>query len=498
MPFSFSHPTPTHLRLPSLFRASVLLIGLLSTPLVHADLLPDLSLRASGNNPTQGPNLGGIVTWQTSPYKNAGAIADFIPNYGYDSELLYLDAARVGLQFKAAGPEIFNTQSAQRFQLFLAHQFEGSPLVGATPPVLASLSPRHSGTDAGAAWLLSGPQDQTTLALQARHDVSQTSYGSTIQLSLQHNSPVGPAVLTPELALSWRSASLNRYYYGISAQEATTALPAYNPGAGLNVSLGLRAQTWLSEHWQVMGGVAATAFSSGLADSPIVQKHGVASLYLGLDYEFEPVGASQHHALTNDNAWFSVLKPDSLKVLTGASTANGCSLVGIVSMQCLNLDHKTFTSMVGFQWGQRLIKDWNNWPVDLFADLGLDLHLEHGQQPDAAQIEVLVKIFYHHFPWDRYVHTRLGLGIGPSDASRPLFAESSANHPGAPRSHLMNYMEPTVDFSLGDILGVDDWRKTYVGFGVSHRSGIFSSSRLLGNVNGGSNFVVVYLERVLN
>ena len=341
-----------------------MLIGLLSTSLVHADLLPDLSLRASGNNPTQGPNLGGIVTWQTSPYKNAGAIADFIPNYGYDSELLYLDAARVGLQFKAAGPEIFNTQSAQRFQLFLAHQFEGSPLVGATPPVLASLSPRHSGTDAGAAWLLSGPQDQTTLALQARHDVSQTSYGSTVQLSLQHNSPVGPAVLTPELALSWRSASLNRYYYGISAQEATTALPAYNPGAGLNVSL--------------------------------------------------------------------------------------------------------------------------------------DLHLEHGQQPDAAQIEVLVKIFYHHFPWDRYVHTRLGLGIGPSDASRPLFAESSANHPGAPRSHLMNYMEPTVDFSLGDILGVDDWRKTYVGFGVSHRSGIFSSSRLLGNVNGGSNFVVVYLERVLN
>ena len=62
----------------------------------------------------------------------------------------------------------------------------------------------------------------------------------------------------------------------------------------------------------------------------------------------------------------------------------------------------------------------------------------------------------------------------------------------------MNYMEPTVDFSLGDLLGVDDWRKTYVGFGVSHRSGIFSSSRLLGNVNGGSNFVVVYLERVLN
>jgi hypothetical protein len=37
-------------------------------------------------------------------------------------------------------------------------------------------------------------------------------------------------------------------------------------------------------------------------------------------------------------------------------------------------------------------------------------------------------------------------------------------------------------------------REAYVGVGVSHRSGIFGSSRLLGNVNGGSNYIYSYLE----
>jgi hypothetical protein len=37
-------------------------------------------------------------------------------------------------------------------------------------------------------------------------------------------------------------------------------------------------------------------------------------------------------------------------------------------------------------------------------------------------------------------------------------------------------------------------RETYFGFGVSHRSGIFGTSQLLGNVDGGSNFVYSYIE----
>ncbi len=39
--------------------------------------------------------------------------------------------------------------------------------------------------------------------------------------------------------------------------------------------------------------------------------------------------------------------------------------------------------------------------------------------------------------------------------------------------------------------------KKTVKTGVSHRSGIFGASRLLGNVNGGSNYIYTYVETAL-
>jgi outer membrane protein len=65
---------------------------------------------------------------------------------------------------------------------------------------------------------------------------------------------------------------------------------------------------------------------------------------------------------------------------------------------------------------------------------------------------------------------------------------------GRSSSRLLNYMDPSVDISLGDLIGVRSMSETYVGLGVSHRSGIFGNSRLFGNVNGGSNYIYSYVE----
>jgi outer membrane protein len=68
---------------------------------------------------------------------------------------------------------------------------------------------------------------------------------------------------------------------------------------------------------------------------------------------------------------------------------------------------------------------------------------------------------------------------------------------GRQTSRLLNYLDPSIDVSLGDLVGSRALKNTYLGFGVSHRSGIFGASRLLGNVNGGSNYIYTYLETVL-
>ncbi|MEX0638551.1 MAG: MipA/OmpV family protein, partial [Burkholderiales bacterium] len=59
---------------------------------------------------------------------------------------------------------------------------------------------------------------------------------------------------------------------------------------------------------------------------------------------------------------------------------------------------------------------------------------------------------------------------------------------------LIAYLDPSIDVSLGDLIGSRALKNAFVGLGVSHRSGIFGFSRLLGNVDGGSNYIYTYVE----
>jgi outer membrane protein len=91
--------------------------------------------------------------------------------------------------------------------------------------------------------------------------------------------------------------------------------------------------------------------------------------------------------------------------------------------------------------------------------------------------------------------TRLGLGLGLSYAGRASMLEQRDQaRNGRNTSRLLNYLDPTIDVSVGDLLGETKLKRTFVGLGVSHRSGIFGSSRMFGNVSGGSNYIYSYIE----
>jgi outer membrane protein len=93
------------------------------------------------------------------------------------------------------------------------------------------------------------------------------------------------------------------------------------------------------------------------------------------------------------------------------------------------------------------------------------------------------------------VRTRLGFGVGVSYAQQVPFVELRDQVArGRNSSRLLNYLDPSIDISLGDLIGIKPMRDTYVGLGVSHRSGIFGNARLFGNVNGGSNYIYSYIE----
>ena len=93
------------------------------------------------------------------------------------------------------------------------------------------------------------------------------------------------------------------------------------------------------------------------------------------------------------------------------------------------------------------------------------------------------------------MRTRIGFGVGLSYAqSIPYVEARDQAERGRPTSKLLNYLDPSIDVSVGDLVGIRSQRETYLGLGVSHRSGMFGSSQLLGNVDGGSNYIYSYLE----
>ena len=136
--------------------------------------------------------------------------------------------------------------------------------------------------------------------------------------------------------------------------------------------------------------------------------------------------------------------------------------------------------------------------MDIAGYAGLTSHNDRGLQANGLQLDLFMKAYYTGFPWSERVKTRLGMGVGVSLAQRAPYIEASSQAlEGKPVSRMLNYLDPTIDVSLGDLLGSRALKDTFIGFGVSHRSGIFGSSRLLGNVSGGSNYLYTYVESAL-
>ena len=419
--------------------------------------------------------LGASMQIESSPYKGAATRADLLPLYLYEGERAFLRSGRAGLKL-LDNPE-------HRLDFFVDKRLEGFQ-ANKIPASVAGMAMRSSSTDVGLAY--SYRQSWGTLQAEVLFDAANTTRGREARLGYSHEWRSGPWTLRPGVSLSMRDAKLNNYYYGVLPGEATVTRAAYAPGAGVNASAGLHGVYALTQHWQLLGGVSATVLSGGIRNSPIVQKRVLPTIYVGATYDF---GGPQKHQASEASS------PTWFKLIYGQATEDGCHLAKIITARCLSTASNNATSIAGLQVGKTLVQGLNGWPVDVVAYAGLLQHNDRGLQPNGAQLDVLVKAFYSGFPWRDRVKTRLGLGTGLSLAQRVPYTEAPNAATGPkPASRILLSLDPTIDVSLGDLLSYSPLKQTYFGIGVSHRSGVFGASRLLGNVNGGSNYIYTYVE----
>jgi len=418
--------------------------------------------------------LGAILRVEASPYVDGGSRTDLLPLYLYEGERFFLRAGRAG--FKLAEDE------RQRLDLFLGRRLEGFS-EHKVPASLAGMDPRNSSMDLGLAWRYR--QRWGSVRATLTHDVGRESRGTELLAGYSRRWDFGRWQLRPDVSVAWRDARLNDYYYGVEAHEARVGRPAYLPGSGVDLTLGLVASYRVLDNWRLLGGVSATWLDEDVRESPIIADRVQLAAFVGAMYDFGSPSV----------LWADRTEPLIVKIFYGLATADTCHMARIMTLRCASIDRDNPGRIVGMHIGRPFLERINGWPLDVHGYVGVLNRDERGRQSDGWQIDAYMKAFYYGFPWSHLVETRFGFGFGFSWANRvPWHEVDSQRRRERPTSRLLNYLDPSIDVNLGDILGSNRWRRTYVGVGISHRSGIFGSSRLLGNVDGGSNYIYTYLE----
>ena len=91
---------------------------------------------------------------------------------------------------------------------------------------------------------------------------------------------------------------------------------------------------------------------------------------------------------------------------------------------------------------------------------------------------------------------RIGLGEGGSyvtDYLAPEVIEEHTETPTHPKyAKFLNYLDISLDIDLGKLFHTESLKKTYIGYTLKHRSGIFG---LINGVSGGSNYNTISIER---
>lgn len=155
-------------------------------------------------------------------------------------------------------------------------------------------------------------------------------------------------------------------------------------------------------------------------------------------------------------------------------------------------EHPYNLKVMALDVGYLLVKDMNDWPLDLYIQGGFAYFDEAGMKQDVYEGTLYIKLFYNLDLFSQ--RFRLGFGEGGSYVSSTLFAEYiEAVEEGDKTSKYLNYLDFTLDFDLGRALSVKGLEDTTLGFLIKHRSSVFG---LVNSVEkGGTNYNCFYIEK---
>lgn len=149
-------------------------------------------------------------------------------------------------------------------------------------PRLAGIKSRRWSVNGGASLDVFG--DWGRLNVSALHDLLDRNDGAEVDAGYTYALHFGRLALSPALGVRWESSNLTNYLYGVSPAEVIAGRQAYTPGSAISPYAALGFSERLTTHWEVAGQLQYLRFASAIKDSPIIDRHGSTTLFIGVLY----------------------------------------------------------------------------------------------------------------------------------------------------------------------------------------------------------------------
>lgn len=124
------------------------------------------------------------------------------------------------------------------------------------------------------------------IRLKVAHDIDNER-GTKVTLAHLTRFERQNTTIYPQIGIDWHSKDYNRYYYGVSAQEAKRAgLKSYAPTGGASPFIAVTTNHRLSEHLSILVNGRVQWLSPAQKQSPMSNKDKSTSLRVGVGYRF--------------------------------------------------------------------------------------------------------------------------------------------------------------------------------------------------------------------
>ncbi len=423
-------------------------------------------------------SLGMGVRFATFPYVGVEEESNYFPPIIYSGEKFFIDGTRVGFHLLNSEDWLISTYAAYRFGGF--NEEDSSELDGMD---------RNDGVDGRLAVTRRTDFGRFTLDLGA--DISNTSEGWDVQVRWGEVFKKGNFRYRPWIGFGYEDQDLTNYYFGVNDDETTPDRAAYVADSASEWSYGLDLSYLLGQHHYLGMNIEYSGLDTTKINSPIVEEGGVFQGFFSYRYEFNDFADDPN---VSGNL-FKGLKQGEWYWRAAAGRFTDTTFNNLMRFDGIFDPEPNKTGIASLFVGKKITDRFASLPIEVYVTAGYVRHNEKDQQSDFNEYVLGFKLYFSKFPWSHIVKTRVGLAEGISYAAKvPTFEKESIESKNRSASHLLNYLDWSWDFSLGDIIRKPSLKDCYIGWSVHHRSGIFSGADLFGNVDGGSNINTLYLQ----